>query len=903
MSFRTRRSDELLDKTLARMREDEADPATVERARARVLARLSQETTEMPADPKPIDTIRSCTDVQALLHAYRAGTLAEARALLVADHTRECVACRRALLEAAGALPRPAAPRRAVTSLSPARRWAIAASLLLVTAIAGAVAWQFLPAAPSRSAARVQEVDGVLFRVAQNRSISVAAGDEIPGGQVFRTAKGSRAVVALSDGSRIEMNERVELSVSARRADTTLHLTRGNIIVEAAKQGAKHLFVESGDCRVAVTGTIFSVNRGTKGSRVSVIEGEVKVRQSGTEAVLRPGDQISTHPSLEAVSLASEISWSEDVDRHLAILAELTRLRRDIDRLPHPKPRHDIRLLNLASDDTVVYAALPNVGNTLGEAHRLLRERLDQSPVLRQWWRETIAPSGAETRLEESIARIRAFGDHLKDEIVFTLESRDDGRFEGFLVLAELARPEAFRPFLEQEVRTLRAQSDAGADIRIVEDPSVAVPPPSSEGTPLLLWIRGDLFAASTSLGELRRLQGVLDGRAANPFAGSPFHASMERAYREGTTWLVGVDVKRIMRHARHHDTEPIQDEMLRRAGILDARDLVVEGRDVDGATRYRAVLTFDQPRRGIASWLAAPGPMGALDFVSPDAALAVGVVTKNPVAMTRDLFDMLGASEPGFRERLAEFERVHGVDVENDFAAPLGGEFAIALDGPVVPVPSWKIVAEVYDPERLQRTIRWAVDEIARSQPAGDAPPVRLETEESGGRTWFSLRAECAPAEVHYTFVDGYVVAGPTRALVEAAILTRASGVSLPSSSRFLALLPQDGNANFSAVAYQNVGHLLAPLAKVVPTSPDALSADQRRQIATALDEAPASLVYAYGEPDRVVAASTRPGGLFGSDLDTLIRIGGLLRIRTEPGLALPRATEGAALPEGEPD
>jgi hypothetical protein len=31
-------------------------------------------------------------------------------------------------------------------------------------------------------------------------------------------------------------------------------------------------------------------------------------------------------------------------------------------------------------------------------------------------------------------------------------------------------------------------------------------------------------------------------------------------------------------------------------------------------------------------------------------------------------------------------------------------------------------------------------------------------------------------------------------------------------------------------------------------------------------------TLVYAYGEPDRIVAASTRPGGLFGSDLQMLL-------------------------------
>ena len=38
------------------------------------------------------------------------------------------------------------------------------------------------------------------------------------------------------------------------------------------------------------------------------------------------------------------------------------------------------------------------------------------------------------------------------------------------------------------------------------------------------------------------------------------------------------------------------------------------------GKTLSRAALTFSEPNRGIASWLAAPGPMGALEYISPNA-------------------------------------------------------------------------------------------------------------------------------------------------------------------------------------------------------------------------------------------------------------------------------------------
>ena len=66
---------------------------------------------------------------------------------------------------------------------------------------------------------------------------------------------------------------------------------------------------------MAVVGTIFSVNSGAKGSRVSVIEGEVRVRHSGAVRadlrVLRPGDQIATGRLLGA-PMAQEFAWSRN---------------------------------------------------------------------------------------------------------------------------------------------------------------------------------------------------------------------------------------------------------------------------------------------------------------------------------------------------------------------------------------------------------------------------------------------------------------------------------------------------------------------------------------------------------------------------------------------------------------
>ncbi len=123
-------------------------------------------------------------------------------------------------------------------------------------------------------------------------------------------------MVRLGDGSVIEMKDRSEFSLTKNSQGTTIHLNRGAIVVEAAKQDKRHLFVDTGDSHVSVTGTVFSVNSGTKGSRVSVIEGEVHMDHAGNERVLRAGEQATTNASIERVPVKDEVAWSRKA-RHI----------------------------------------------------------------------------------------------------------------------------------------------------------------------------------------------------------------------------------------------------------------------------------------------------------------------------------------------------------------------------------------------------------------------------------------------------------------------------------------------------------------------------------------------------------------------------------------------------------
>ncbi|HKY43693.1 MAG TPA: FecR domain-containing protein, partial [Pyrinomonadaceae bacterium] len=298
--MKSNREEQILDKVTADIRNQKIDPAAVSAAADRVWARVSEAAGETEFKLPTVDRIEGCADYQSLIPTYLAGKLSEARSLLLVDHTHECIPCRRAMNEARtkrSASIRPAVSKPRFTLQPVVMRWGIAAALVIgLGLLAIPFVQTFWPNGGFE--ATVQAAEGQVFQVADTRTALVNAGAKLQKGEKVRTAKDGRAVVQLSDGSLIEMKDRSELYLTKNGNGTTIHLSRGSIVVEAAKQKDGKLFVESGDSLVSVTGTIFSVNNGTKGSRVSVIEGEVNLNHAGKDRVLKPGDQVTTNPAI-----------------------------------------------------------------------------------------------------------------------------------------------------------------------------------------------------------------------------------------------------------------------------------------------------------------------------------------------------------------------------------------------------------------------------------------------------------------------------------------------------------------------------------------------------------------------------------------------------------------------------
>ncbi|HEX2165038.1 MAG TPA: FecR family protein, partial [Thermoanaerobaculia bacterium] len=727
----------------------------------------------------------------------------------------------------------------------------------------GAAGWFATDGMFAGEVAAIADVDGLLLTLDDDAPGGVeplAAGTMLDAGQAVRTGKGSTAVVRLTDGSLVELAERTEMSVRSRRRGTIIEVERGAVIVEAADQRPKQLFVATADAEVRVTGTIFSVQHGVRGSRVGVVEGEVRVDAGGREVVLHPGDETTSRAALAPVPVSRQVAWSRNVDRYVAMLEELDALRREIaQRVAPAESRFESALVPLVPADTFLYAAIPNLSATVGESWTIFQERLAESPTLAEWWAERQADGDA-AHIEDALARLTDLGGQLGDEVVVTFGARGEGEGgESLLVLAEVANPDAFADALAAEAARHDGDDD---ELVIVRDLAEL----SGDEDGLVVWVSDAGWMAA---GGRERLDAFAAAAAAggSGFADGELGQAVARAYADGTQWLLAFDL------AQTIGAEAASDEELAATGFGDAERLVVESWGEGDRTVMSAELGFAGERRGIASWLAAPAPMGSLDFVSADAHLAAAFVVKEPSAMLDDVLAIAGGDED---HELAEVEAEIGLSLAEDVAAPLGGEIALAVDGPFLPEPSWKAIVEVYDPARLEHTIEVAVARINDRLRQEGQPELTLAREEDGGHVWHRL--EGRSFGVSWVTVDGYMVIAPSKALLERTLDQRAAGATLAASGRFRELLPRDARTHFSALFYQNLGPVLAPVADGLSSmGGDGMTEEQRRTLAALVADAEPTVAYAYGEPDRVIFAGTGPGGPFGIAIPAVGGIGGL--------------------------
>jgi len=797
-------SEDRLERALQEMSRETAETATLEAARVRVWDKVANA------------AAGGCAEFRPELRGYLGGTLTGSRRLLLEDHVSRCSACRVALAEMKGERRVIPMPQRSSSRL---RRWgtlaAAAALLLSVLYLSRDTmdAWM----APGGPRATVVSASHGLYRLSGG---ALGPGAAIGEKEWIRTGPGAHAVLRLADGSSVDVNERTELFVTAAWSGQAIHLQRGDVIVQAAKQRRGHLRVLTRDSIASVKGTVFAVSAGLGGSVVSVVEGSVGVNQPGREVVLSPGQQAASNPAL-TTSVAQAIAWSPDAEQYLQLLASFARIEHQI--APFSSPlRTTSALLSYLPAGAFVYGAVPNPGGKIGEGLAAAEQQAFENAAFRAWW-----SSDAGVELRRIVDRVRSVSSLLGDEVVFSVASAG--------------------PRSEVPVAMARVQAGKRAELASALDGLFADAGESSRP----FSVSDELMVVSDSPSHLAWALGHL-GQG----AGSPFAAAIADRYTRGAGWLIGVDAAPVIAMAAEDDAPPIK-----LAGMTGVKYLFLEQRSPAGAEEHEVTVTFQDARRGMASWLADAGSGGAAEYLPADALLAGYVSMRQPGQLFQEFSTLMSNQQPSFQSDLSKLEDTLGAGFVGSLTAAMGTEAAFALQGFSAAGPTWVMVALANDPAVIDSSLSKLVDTFNAELPAAEQDKRCTVTQESaGGRTWTTLKVGGFPFGVTWTYDGGYFVAASDRGTAERSIATRNGGSALVWSAAFQGQLPASAGMHPSGFAWLNTKGALGIFSALSPNqAPSGL-----------LAEHDPVLVVFDGKPDRIhVASRTR---LSGAILDAMM-------------------------------
>ncbi|MBI4893141.1 MAG: FecR domain-containing protein [Acidobacteria bacterium] len=776
-------NEDRLDQALEALNGEAASAQDFEAARARVWEKLMA------------STGANCQAFRGELAAYAEGRLDANRRMLLEDHLARCPECRKAFAELRGERKVVAMPERRSGVIQRYRGWAIAAGIALVALYAGRgrIDDAFAPSGPR---ATVEMVAGELHRLPEGM---IKVGQPLNEGEVVRTSPGSRAILRLADGSAVEVNERSELYVHAAWSGQTIHLNRGDVIVQAAKQKRGHLVVETRDASATVKGTVFSVSTGLAGSVVSVLEGSVEVSRPAGTALLTRGQSAASTPALDGVSAKQSVAWSKDSDKYFTLLGDMAAIEKQLAAIPGAPLRTAAALLASLPPDVSVYAAAPNLSDTIRQASRLAEQRASESASFKEWW-----TSESARQLRAAVEQIQSVTPLLGDEMVFVHCGAGNNRVP---VLLATVKPGSQADLKQALTRLLPGQELPGF-YRVTES----------------------LLTFSDSAAHL-------EWALANAGKGSssPFAVEIAKHYQRGAGWLIALDVQTAALAAARPDP-------------ANARYVFFEQRQTQGGEENEATLLFNGARTGFASWLASAGASGASQYISSDASVVFAATVREPRQIFDELLAQISKMKPGAAEEIHQAESKLGVDFGNEIASALGTDFALAIERPTIPIPGWVAAVEVYKPSTLDGALRKLVDTYNSTIPAGqDVKKLAFTQETVNGRSWSTISLSVLNLNFTWTHHSGYMVAGADRGLVERAIATREGGFPLVRTATFTQQLPSATGVHPSGFLWVNMKGALSDLLNMLPYPALKQLADRRDPVLIAFN----------GETERIQAAS----------------------------------------------
>jgi type IV pilus assembly protein PilA len=507
----------------------------------------------------------------------------------------------------------------------------------------------------------------------------------------------------------------------------------------------------------------------------------------------------------------ADMAWIQDALQNKELMTDVGTFTQKLkDGIQYPAPRSRSNLLPRLPESTEFYIAIPNYGEPVHQALEIFRQELQESAAMREFVKKNHLDDTI-PKIENGIQQFYEFSQFLGDEIVIT------GGFKGkepvFLLVAEVKKPGA-REFLEKlNNETFPKASDR---LRIIGPQELtAADDKGSTQAPTVL-VRPDLIAMGFSMASLQEFNAQIDGSGPKFVAGA-LGQRVARSYQDGTNSVIGMDLQKLM--GLIPKSQPQVSMMLEKSGFGDARYVVTENKIASGRSHNHMEMAFNGPRHGIASWLAAPAPMGGLDFVSSKVGLAAGMILKNPALIFDDLREIVG--DAAFAS-LPQMEAQLGVNLKQDLLSKLSGEIAFEIQQPpiqaagaqaghTVVTPAFKFILRVTDPVGLQQTLNRLLV----------MAPMKSGTREEDGVTFNTLKSPAASGqltEINYFFMDGYLIIASDAATARDAVRVHRTGDSLAKSGKLRDARPAGQPENSSLVMYQDASQAIGTMFAQMP-------------------------------------------------------------------------------------
>jgi ferric-dicitrate binding protein FerR (iron transport regulator) len=690
----------------------------------------------------------------------------------------------------------------------PARRgysawmgWAAAACLCVMAAVG---AHQFrLYNAPGGDEilARLARADGVALILEDGQYRPLQLDEAIAEGRRIKVGGGYAAFALAGEGNLLEVDADSQLTLHAWPDRTEVAMHRGRVWAHLPTDPALPFVVNTAHARVTATGTVFGVEDSPDRSVVRVAEGSVAIEAGGSATTLEAGATWISRDDAIAPPVRQSVAWSQYPDSLAALLpAEATAETVSVQLIqaPAPTPPPPVapaaapalgNLLDALPLDTRFYVELPDFPRLRGEFLGTDYKAVLREAAFRAWWQSVQGEDFARTlRDEMRLGELLQVVGLIEGQVVaavtekgqFVLIADCDGNADAIRAIMEgLIFPDGRADAIPKQLEAL-----AELNARL-----------GFEGTQMVFGSQPGLVADTRHALAAAEPTGFTDGDFAKKIVTNAGDAPL----------VVALDLASVL---------DIQGENLRQndrnfydlagLGTLDYALMAPQalGRGIGQTAR----LGFKNKRAGMMNWLAEPRPMRSFDFFSEDAHFFAAAALRNPREALYDLMLNIPREEMALGMR----EIVDYCDAHKEFLDSFGGEVAIALESPVLPVPNVKVVVEMRDPAAFQVFFDELIAGMLADINASFDGVARLETTDHKGRTIVSFVVDGAPVEVSWAFVNDSLVLGPGPRFVADSIDVYESGRGIGASPRLLDLFPARTGSEFSLLVYQDIAKML---------------------------------------------------------------------------------------------